>query len=155
MWILKLRRLAKTIGREALILAFAVRDPATPLALKLAAVAALAYVISPVDLVPDLPLIGWVDDLLVAAVGVPFLLRRLPPAVYDRAAARAARLLDSLGGTGRARPSKVEPVDPSGRRTARSRTARATDARILAEHPRGSRARPADSARTPGSRGDE
>jgi len=155
MWILKLRRLAKTIGREALILAFAVRDPATPLPLKLAAVAALAYVISPIDLVPDLPLIGWVDDLLVATLGVPFLLRRLPPAVYVRAAARAGRLLDSLGGIRRARPAKVEPAAPTGRGTARSRTARATDARILAEHPRGERGRAAGSKRTPDARGDE
>jgi len=100
MWILKLRKLAKEMGREALILAFAARDPATPLPLRLAAVAALAYVISPIDLVPDLPLIGWVDDLLVVSLGVPFLLRRLPPSVYVRAAARAQRLLDSLSRLG-------------------------------------------------------
>lgn len=103
MWILKLRRLAKEMGREALILAFAVRDPATPLPLRLAAVAALAYVISPVDLVPDLPVIGWVDDLLVVSLGVPFLIRRLPPAVYVRASARAQRVLDSLGRLGAGR----------------------------------------------------
>lgn len=155
MWILKLRRLAKTIGREALILAFAVRDPATPLPLKLAAVAALAYVISPVDLVPDLPLIGWVDDLLVATVGVPYLLRRLPPAVYVRASARAERLLDSLGGMRRARAPGVEPEETTGRRTARSRTAQATDARVLAERPHGKRGGAAGSGRARAPRGDE
>jgi len=151
MWILKLRRLAKTIGREALILAFAVRDPATPLPLKLAAIAALAYVISPVDLVPDLPLIGWVDDLLVATIGVPFLLRRLPPAVYLRASARAGRLLDSLAGLRRTRPSAVGPGHASGRASPRSRPAQVSEARILAERPHARRGRaggsgpPADS----------
>jgi hypothetical protein len=36
MWILKMRRLARKAGREALILFFAVRHPDTPLPLKIA-----------------------------------------------------------------------------------------------------------------------
>jgi len=109
MWMLRLRRMAKRIGREALILAFAVRDPATPLPLKAAAVAALAYVFSPVDLVPDLPVIGIVDDLLVLTLGVPWLIRKLPPAVYLRASAKAQRVLVALG------------VEPRAARAARGR----------------------------------
>ena len=97
MWLFKIRRLAREIGREALVLLFAIRDPATPVALKAASVAALAYLFSPLDLLPDVPVIGWVDDLLLISVGVPFLIRRLPPAVYLRASAKAARLLASLG----------------------------------------------------------
>lgn len=119
MWMLKLRRVAKQIGREALILAFALRDPATPLPLKAAAVAALAYVFSPVDLVPDLPLIGWVDDLLVLSFGVPYLVRKLPPAVYLRASAKAHRVLAALG---------VEPRATSARR-AHGRDGAGTDTR--------------------------
>ncbi|MEN9317237.1 MAG: hypothetical protein RIS35_3630, partial [Pseudomonadota bacterium] len=97
MWILKLRRLAKKAGREALILWFAVRDPRTPLPLKLAAGAALGYFVSPVDLLPDLLLIGWIDDLLLLSLGVPFLIRSLPREVLDDAAARADRVLTDLG----------------------------------------------------------
>lgn len=119
MWMLKLRRVARQIGREALILAFALRDPATPLPLKAAAVAALAYVFSPIDLVPDLPVIGWVDDLLVLSVGVPWLVRKLPPAVYLRASAKAQRVLVALG---------VEPRAATARR-ARGRTGSRSGAR--------------------------
>jgi uncharacterized membrane protein YkvA (DUF1232 family) len=43
------------------------RDARTPLAAKLTAVLALLYVLSPVDLIPDvLPILGWLDDGLVA-----------------------------------------------------------------------------------------
>ena len=91
MWLLKLRRLARKAGREALILFFAVRHPDTPLPLKAAATAALVYVLSPVDLLPDIPLIGMVDDLLVLSLGLPMLVRRLPPAV------RADRVMAAMG----------------------------------------------------------
>ena len=97
MWVLKLKRLAKKAGREALILWFAVRDPRTPLPLKLAAGAALGYFVSPVDLLPDVLLVGWIDDLLLLSLGVPFLLRSLPREVFDDAAARAGRVLEMLG----------------------------------------------------------
>ena len=97
MWFLKLRRLARKAGREALILFFAVRHPDTPLPLKLAAGAALAYLLSPVDLIPDVPLVGFVDDLLVLSLGLPLLVRRLPPGVLADAGARADKVLSAMG----------------------------------------------------------
>ena len=114
MWLLRIRRLAREIGREALVLVFAIRDPATPVALKAASVAMLAYLFSPIDLVPDVPIVGWVDDLLLISVGMPYLIRRLPPAVYLRASAKADRLLASLGIEPASKP--VAPVSgtPSG-----------------------------------------
>lgn len=81
MW-LRLQRLARMLGRDALVLWFACRNPATPLSAKLAAVLLALYVISPVDLVPDwLPVLGWIDDAAVLAFAVPLLLRLLPAAV--------------------------------------------------------------------------
>lgn len=44
------------------------RNPAVPSWRKWAGVVALAYVVMPVDLLPDvLPLVGWLDDLGVVA----------------------------------------------------------------------------------------
>ena len=97
MWLLKLRRLARKAGREALILFFAVRHPDTPLPMKIAAGAALAYLLSPVDLIPDVPVVGFVDDLLVLSLGLPMLVRRLPPSVVAQAGARADKVLAALG----------------------------------------------------------
>lgn len=106
MWILKLRRIAKAAGREALILYFAVLNPATPIPLRVAAVAALGYLLSPVDLVPDLLLVGLVDDLILLSLGLPFLVRRLPPKVLADCSARADAVLEALG-LGGARPGKT------------------------------------------------
>ena len=117
MWLLKLRRLFKSAGTEALILALAVRDPATPLAMRVAAAAALAYLISPVDLIPDIPFVGWVDDALILGMGLPYLLRRLPPEVLARATQRAEHLLGLFRfGGGRS----TRAADPSSHRAAPS-----------------------------------
>jgi uncharacterized membrane protein YkvA (DUF1232 family) len=121
MWLLRIRRLAREIGREALVLVFAIRDPATPVALKAASVAMLAYLFSPIDLVPDVPIVGWVDDLLLISVGMPYLIRRLPPAVYLRASAKADRLLASLGIEPASKP--VAPVSGTPRAAGAKRKA--------------------------------
>ncbi|HQP68458.1 MAG TPA: DUF1232 domain-containing protein, partial [Quisquiliibacterium sp.] len=125
MWLLKLRRLFKSAGTEALILALAVRDPATPLAMRVAAAAALAYLISPVDLIPDIPFVGWVDDALILGMGLPYLLRRLPPEVLARATQRAEHLLGMFRfGGGRS----TRAADPSSHRAAPSAPTSAPEA---------------------------
>jgi uncharacterized membrane protein YkvA (DUF1232 family) len=74
MWIDRFWRFAKTVGRDGLALLFALRDPQTPRALKLATVALAFYVISPIDLLPDIAfLVGWTDDLALLALGIPCL----------------------------------------------------------------------------------
>jgi uncharacterized membrane protein YkvA (DUF1232 family) len=46
-----------------------VGDPVLPRAAKIALGAAALYLLSPVDLVPDfIPLVGYIDDVLLAAV---------------------------------------------------------------------------------------
>jgi len=91
MWLFRLRRTFRVAGRDALILFFAIRDPRTPRTLKLAAAVAIAWVVSPIDPIPDLPVIGWVDDLLVLSVGIPLLLGRLPDPVRLQAQMQADR----------------------------------------------------------------
>ncbi|MBI5546775.1 MAG: DUF1232 domain-containing protein [Deltaproteobacteria bacterium] len=45
---------------------------------KLAGLAAIAYVVSPIDLVPDvLPLIGWLDDVGVIALIAGYYVRQI------------------------------------------------------------------------------
>ncbi len=135
MWILKLRKLVKAAGRDALILFFAVRDPATPRALKLACVAALAYLISPVDLLPDLPMIGWVDDALVFSLGIPYLVKKLPAAVRARCSDRADRVIELLGFGRRGKGKSVGPVPARSRAASPPRKADVSDATILSETP--------------------
>jgi uncharacterized membrane protein YkvA (DUF1232 family) len=68
MWLLKVRKLLSQAGREALIMYFAILHPGTPRMLKVAGGAALVYLISPVDLIPDIPVVGWVDDALLLEI---------------------------------------------------------------------------------------
>ncbi|MDQ3264876.1 MAG: DUF1232 domain-containing protein [Myxococcota bacterium] len=52
------------------------RDPAVALWRKGAGLMAAIYVISPIDLIPDiLPVLGWMDDVGVASAVAAFLIR--------------------------------------------------------------------------------
>ena len=66
--------------RKELILAWAIlRDVRTPASAKLATIAAVLYVISPIDLVPDfIPILGWIDDGLVAILLLKLAQKLLP-----------------------------------------------------------------------------
>jgi uncharacterized membrane protein YkvA (DUF1232 family) len=92
LWLLRVRRLFRSVGREALILWYALRHPGTPVAIKFATILLGIYLVSPLDLFPDFAMLfGWADDLMLLLVGVPFLAKRLPPQVFADASARAAR----------------------------------------------------------------
>jgi len=68
---------------------FALRHPAAPAWLKLGTALIVLYVLSPVDLIPDvLPVIGVVDDLILVPLAIHWLLKSLPPEVARAAAAR-------------------------------------------------------------------
>ena len=98
MWLIRLRLLLKSVGREALVLLYALRHPETPRGVKLAILGLLFYVVSPVDLVPDvLLLFGWADDAALILMGVPYLVRRLPARVAADCSEAASRLLARFG----------------------------------------------------------
>jgi uncharacterized membrane protein YkvA (DUF1232 family) len=54
------------------------RDRDASIAGKLLVVGAIAYVVMPLDLVPDvIPVVGWLDDLGVAAIALAYAARTL------------------------------------------------------------------------------
>ena len=68
-----------------LALWIAARDPATPLAARIVAVAVAAYAFSPIDLIPDfIPVIGLLDDMLILPLGLALAVRLIPPPLMDR-----------------------------------------------------------------------
>lgn len=99
-----MKALVRALPDLARLIARLVADPVLPRSVKIALAAAALYLASPVDLVPDfLPFLGYVDDVLLAAVLVDGILnfvdRRLvlrywpgSPESLERLA-RAARLL--------------------------------------------------------------
>lgn len=88
----RLRERAGRLWAELRALRFAMLDPrAGPLARAVAAVA-LAYALSPIDLIPDfIPVLGLLDDLIILPALIALALRLVPPDVMAAARERAAR----------------------------------------------------------------
>jgi uncharacterized membrane protein YkvA (DUF1232 family) len=74
-------------------------DAALPRRARLALGVALAYVVSPVQLIPNIvPVIGQSDDIVVVAIALRYACRRLPRATVLRAWPGDAAFLDRLLG---------------------------------------------------------
>ncbi len=57
---------ARRIKRDSVKLWFAGKHPATPWCAKAVGLFAVAYALSPIDLIPDfIPVLGFVDDVLL------------------------------------------------------------------------------------------
>ncbi|TIM74267.1 MAG: DUF1232 domain-containing protein [Mesorhizobium sp.] len=78
---------------DVVALWFAARDPRVPWSAKLVAGMVAAYALSPIDLIPDfIPVLGYVDDLVIVPLGVILAIRLVPPSLMDEFRAQAAAL---------------------------------------------------------------
>ena len=84
----KVFRLAK---RQIDVFRYAVNDPRTPRHARLAGLGVLAYLASPIDLIPDfIPVLGWLDDLVLVPIGLVVVWKLIPKEVRRDARRRAA-----------------------------------------------------------------
>ncbi|MEN4793329.1 YkvA family protein [Pantoea agglomerans] len=73
---------ARNIKRDVHAVWLAARDPRTPLVAKVLALIVAAYAVSPIDLIPDfIPVIGYLDDLIIVPLGIMLVVRLIPPEV--------------------------------------------------------------------------
>ena len=87
---LRLARLVWKLPTYARVVWGLFRDPRTPLPLKALLGAGLAYVMVPLDLVPDaIPILGQADDLTVLLLVLDMFIANAPAAVREEHAARA------------------------------------------------------------------
>ena len=92
---LELRKWAKDLKRQTLVVYFASRDPRTPWPVRLLAIAVAAYALSPIDLIPDfIPVLGLLDDLILLPLGLTLVVRLVPPVVMHSAREQAAAVAD-------------------------------------------------------------
>jgi len=69
---------AKRIKQDFVAVYFAAHDPRTPWPVRFLAFLVAAYALSPIDLIPDfIPVIGYLDDLLIVPLGLMWVLRLL------------------------------------------------------------------------------
>ncbi|MFZ3127923.1 MAG: YkvA family protein [Rhodoferax sp.] len=85
---------ARRIKRDAFAVYFAARDPRTPVYLRILALAIAAYALSPIDLIPDfIPVLGYLDDVLLLPLGIWLVVRLLPAPVLQASRAKAEQAL--------------------------------------------------------------
>jgi len=80
------------LKQELYALYLAYRDPRAPWYARMLAAVVVAYAFSPFDLIPDfIPVLGYLDDLIVVPLGIALVLRMIPPEVMAECRERARR----------------------------------------------------------------
>lgn len=87
----RLRGRARQLKAETYALYLAYRDPRLPWYAKLVVACVVGYALSPIDLIPDfIPVLGYLDDLILVPAGIALALRLIPAEVMAEARAKAA-----------------------------------------------------------------
>lgn len=85
-----LKERARELKQFTLVAYYAARDPRTPIFVRLLALFVAAYALSPIDLIPDfIPVLGYLDDLIIVPLGLALVIRLLPEPVLASAREQA------------------------------------------------------------------
>ena len=86
----QLKRWARELKMQLMTLWFCRADPRTPLVAKIVTASVVAYAFSPIDLIPDfIPVLGYLDDLLLVPAGIYLAIRLIPAPVLADARVKA------------------------------------------------------------------
>jgi uncharacterized membrane protein YkvA (DUF1232 family) len=86
----KWKQRTRQLKSELFALYLAYKDPRTPWFARLCAALVVGYAFSPIDLIPDfIPIVGYLDDLILIPVGIWLALRMIPADVMVESRARA------------------------------------------------------------------
>lgn len=78
-WKQQVRKLKK----ETYTIYLACKDSRVPWYTRVLAAIVVAYALSPIDLIPDvIPIIGYLDDLILVPLGIMLVLRIIPPSGF-------------------------------------------------------------------------
>jgi uncharacterized membrane protein YkvA (DUF1232 family) len=79
------RKRAQALREELDVLVLAFRDPATPRRARFVLGLVIGYAFSPIDFIPDfIPVLGYLDDLIVVPLGIWLARRLIPNEVLER-----------------------------------------------------------------------
>jgi uncharacterized membrane protein YkvA (DUF1232 family) len=94
---------ARRLKLETYAIYLAYKDPRTPWHARLFAACVVGYAFSPIDLIPDvIPVLGYLDDLVLVPLGVSIALRMIPPPVLAECRGKARTVLEQGKPTNRA-----------------------------------------------------
>lgn len=92
----KIKHWARAAKVEVRTVYFAARDPRTPALVRLLALLVAAYALSPIDLIPDfIPVLGYLDDLLIVPLGLVLVIKLLPSDVLESSRQKARASMES------------------------------------------------------------
>lgn len=78
----KLKQRSKQLKIEIYAIYLAYKDPRVPWYARIFAACVVGYAFSPIDLIPDpIPILGYLDDLILIPLGVVLVLKMIPPEV--------------------------------------------------------------------------
>lgn len=81
----RLRREAAELLADVGMLARAMLDPGAPWHVRVLVFLIVAYVVSPLDLIPDfIPVLGLLDEIILVPIALRLARRLLPPALVER-----------------------------------------------------------------------
>ena len=75
----KLREKARELKSSVFLLYGSLDDPRIPLHVKILALLIVAYIISPIDIIPDfIPVLGLLDEVILVPIMLSFTVRMIP-----------------------------------------------------------------------------
>jgi len=81
---------ARQLKIEVYALYLAYKDTRTPWYARIFAAVVVGYAFSPIDLIPDpIPILGYLDDLVLIPLGAYLAVKMIPPEVMDESRAKA------------------------------------------------------------------
>ncbi|HET7271252.1 MAG TPA: YkvA family protein [Rubrobacter sp.] len=91
----RLKRWARRLKVEVHALYLAYKDPRVPWYARVFAAVVVGYAFSPIDLIPDpIPVLGYLDDLILIPIGVALAVRMIPPHVLAECREKAREMKD-------------------------------------------------------------
>lgn len=81
----QLKRWARRLKANLILLWLCCRQSDMPWLPKIVALVTVAYAVSPIDLIPDfIPVLGFLDDVILLPLGIALALRLIPDALQQR-----------------------------------------------------------------------
>jgi uncharacterized membrane protein YkvA (DUF1232 family) len=97
----RLKSWARKLKANLLLLWLCCRQPDMPWPPKVVAMVTVAYAVSPIDLIPDfIPVLGFLDDVLLLPLGIALALKMIPAPLLQRCRAKAQAMAGQRIATG-------------------------------------------------------
>ncbi|NJK68238.1 MAG: DUF1232 domain-containing protein [Microcoleus sp. CSU_2_2] len=106
-----LKQFARKLKKETYAIYLASIDPRVPWYARVLAGVTVAYAFSPIDLIPDfIPILGYLDDLIIVPLGIWLVIKMIPPAVLAECRQKAIMEIDRSKPTNQATAAVIVAI---------------------------------------------